>query len=285
MLNQIGGYLVISTVLYQNCLFSCLATLAQFLQTLIVGANTRAKNTTNENDYFQLGRIAVLQLTKLLMTLSENQLQTMLELQEGMNNKVNPKWIAANNNWHRAIQVEAVEAIEHHGWKWWKKQVCDMAQLQMELVDIWHFILSAELQHKHGNLGLAKKEMLAEINLFQKSVQFDGKYFVLSNLSLLEKLDLLVGLAAAKRSNLALFELLLTDCGMNWTELFKQYVGKNVLNVFRQDHGYKEGSYIKIWNGREDNEHLVEILEALELSSATVHEALYDALKNRYQPS
>ena len=207
----------------------------------------------------------------------------MLELQESMNSKVNPKWVAANNNWYRAIQVEAVEAIEHHGWKWWKKQDCDMAQLRMELVDIWHFVLSSELQHKHGNIGLAKKDMLSEINLFQKSVQFDGKYYVLSGLSLLEKLDLLVGLAAAKRSNLALFEMLLADCGMSWTELFKQYVGKNVLNVFRQDHGYKSGSYIKIWNGREDNEHLVEILEAVELGSVAVRDELYSALKTRYQ--
>ena len=158
-----------------------------------------------------------------------------------------------------------------------------MAQLQMELVDIWHFVLSAELQIKHGNLGLAKKEMLSELKLFQKSVQFDGKYFVLANLSLLEKLDLLVGLAAAKRSNLALFELLLADCDMNWAELFKQYVGKNVLNVFRQDHGYKQGSYIKIWHGREDNEHLVEILNELELSSESVRDELYNALTNRYQ--
>ena len=217
-----------------------------------------------------------------VMTLSENQLHTMLELQEGMNSKVNSNWVAANNNWYRAIQVEGVEAIEHHGWKWWKKQECDMAQLSMELVDIWHFILSAEIQQQHGNIALAKKSMLADLNLFQKTVLFDGKYFVLAQLSLLEKLDLLVGLAAAKRGNLALFEALLEDCGMDWRALFKQYIGKNVLNVFRQDHGYKAGSYIKIWNGREDNEHLVELLETVELNSANVRDELYQSLTERY---
>ncbi|MFT7292895.1 MAG: hypothetical protein ACI87Q_000741, partial [Pseudohongiellaceae bacterium] len=31
-------------------------------------------------------------------------------------------------------------------------------------------------------------------------------------------------------------------------------------NFFRQDHGYKDGSYIKIWQGQEDNVHLVDIL-------------------------
>jgi len=216
------------------------------------------------------------------MTISESQLITMLELQDGMNSKVNPDWVAANNNWHRAIQVEGVEAIEHHGWKWWKKQDCDLAQLRMELVDIWHFILSASIQAKFGNIALAKMEMMAELNLRQKSVQFDNQYYVLTQLSLLDKLDLLVGLAAAKRTSLALFESLLQDCDMEWNDLFKQYVGKNVLNVFRQDHGYKAGTYIKIWDGREDNEHLVEVLEIVDLESPDVRDELYRSLKARY---
>lgn len=216
------------------------------------------------------------------MTLTESQLTSMLELQDAMNSKVNPDWIAAGNNWHRAIQVEGVEAIEHHGWKWWKKQDCDMAQLRMELVDIWHFILSAAIQSKHGNIPLAKNEMVAELNLKQKSVQFDNQYFQIAQLSLLDKLDLLVGLAAAKRTNLALFECLLADCGMDWVELFKHYVGKNILNVFRQDHGYKLGTYIKTWDGREDNEHLVEVLEMIDLDGEDVRDALYQSLKTRY---
>ena len=89
------------------------------------------------------------------MTLPELHLEAMLKMQDEMNSKVNPDWVNANNNWCRAIQVEGVEAIEHHGWKWWKKQECDMAQLRMELVDIWHFILSAAIQHRHGKVAVA----------------------------------------------------------------------------------------------------------------------------------
>lgn len=155
-----------------------------------------------------------------------------------------------------------------------------MAQLRMELVDIWHFVLSAAIQQKHGNVALARLEMLNELNLHQKSVHFDNQYYLLTQLSLLEKLDLLVGLATSRRTNLALFESILSDCDMDWTMLYKQYVGKNVLNMFRQDHGYKAGTYIKIWEGREDNEHLVEIL--LDFDAASGKEALYDALKARY---
>ena len=215
-------------------------------------------------------------------TLTETQLVSMLEMQDGMNKKVNPDWVAANNNWHRAIQVEAVEAIEHHGWKWWKKQNCDMAQLRMELVDIWHFILSTVIQNTRGSIRFSTIEMISELNLSQKSVQFDNQYYILAKMSLLEKLDLLVGLSAAKRTSLALFDSLLSDCGMSWIELFKQYTGKNILNVFRQDYGYKAGTYIKIWNGREDNEHLVEVLDIIDLSANNVHDELYQTLKSRY---
>ena len=216
------------------------------------------------------------------MTLQEPQLEAMLQMQDEINGKVDSGWVNANNNWFRAIQVEGVEAIEHHGWKWWKKQDCDMAQLRMELVDIWHFILSAAIQHRHGKVAVAKLDMMAEHGLVQKSVQFDNAYHVLNKITLLDKLDLLVGLAAAKRTNLALFESVLVDCGMEWTDLYKQYVGKNVLNVFRQDHGYKTGSYLKIWEGREDNEHLIEVLNEIDLASDDVRVTLYQSLKARY---
>ena len=56
----------------------------------------------------------------------------MLELQDSMNSKVNADWRNAGNEWYRAIWMEASEMLEHYGWKWWKKQDKDLAQLQME---------------------------------------------------------------------------------------------------------------------------------------------------------
>ena len=66
----------------------------------------------------------------------------MLSLQTSMNIKVDSNWVEARYPYLRAVIIEAAEAIEHHGWKWWKKQEKDLPQLQMELIDIWHFILS-----------------------------------------------------------------------------------------------------------------------------------------------
>lgn len=215
-------------------------------------------------------------------SLNETHITTMLEMQLGMNERVNNDWIAANYSWYRAINVECIEAIEFVGWKWWKKTKSRMPQLRMELVDIWHFMLSALLQHKNGSIALVRHDMTAELNLAMKSVQLDNQYYILAQMSLLEKLDLLSGLAAAKRTNLALFESILIDCDMDWMTLYKQYVGKNVLNFFRQDHGYKTGTYLKIWQGREDNDHLIEVMDSLDINEGDVRVEVYSALKTRY---
>jgi hypothetical protein len=67
--------------------------------------------------------------------------------------------------------------------------------------------------------------------------------------------------------------------GLNLNALYQLYVGKNILNKFRQDHGYKDGSYIKIWNGKEDNVAMQGILDKDENITPT---GLYEALKKAY---
>jgi hypothetical protein len=69
---------------------------------------------------------------------------------------------------------------------------------------------------------------------------------------------------------------------MDFDLLYRMYVGKNVLNFFRQDHGYKEGSYTKVWQGREDNEHLAELLSQLDSESASFKDEVYQGLQARY---
>ncbi len=71
-------------------------------------------------------------------------------------------------------------------------------------------------------------------------------------------------------------------CELGFDELYRHYVGKNVLNFFRQDHGYKDGTYTKVWAGREDNEHLAELVSALDSDADDYPEAVYAALKSRY---
>ena len=70
---------------------------------------------------------------------------------------------------------------------------------------------------------------------------------------------------------------------MSAQELFDLYVGKNVLNSFRQRNGYRSGSYVKDWGGREDNEHLVELLAELNCAPEEVPDRLAAELDLRYR--
>jgi dimeric dUTPase (all-alpha-NTP-PPase superfamily) len=216
--------------------------------------------------------------------LSLSQIKTLVNLQNDMNSKVDPNWIAANNAWFRAIHVESVEAIEHHGWKWWKKQVLDLPQLQMELVDIWHFMLSVIIQSKDGNIEQAIDTLkVIDKKDRNEDVFFDEKKYIINELTLLEKLDLMAGLASAKRINVSVFEALLEDCQMDWDDLYRQYVGKNILNMFRQDNGYKAGTYIKIWGSLEDNDHLIKAMDEIDTNADDFSDLLYQALHARYK--
>lgn len=208
----------------------------------------------------------------------------MISLQCGMNNKVDPNWVAARYPYLRAVVIEAAEAIEHHGWKWWKKQDKDLAQLQMELIDIWHFLLSEMLLTQQGDEAATQQQLMSQLQQAQSltTVELDSVSYELNALDLLSKLELLIGLSAARRIELAVFAAIMADCEMDWTELYCQYVGKNVLNFFRQDHGYKEGSYQKMWQGREDNEYLVEIMAQLDATASDFKDQLYAELKRHY---
>lgn len=220
-----------------------------------------------------------------MTTLLENQARVMLELQSKMNTKVASDWLSQRFPYLRAVTIEAAEAIEHHGWKWWKKQDCDLPQLQMEVVDIWHFILSELLIETGGDADKATAYLLKATAAPQDCVMFDGKSYILNDIDLLEKLELLIGISVARRIEISLFAKIMTDCDMNWESLFAQYVSKNVLNFFRQDNGYKEGHYRKLWGGREDNEHLVELIAELDAKKSDFASALYAKLDQRYQQS
>lgn len=188
-------------------------------------------------------------------------LLSMLALQDSLNRKVNPDWITAGYPWMRAIAVEGVEALEHVGWKWWKAPPATNAdQVKLELVDIWHFVLSHMLVCTQGSCDLAA-EILAE---YLVDMNFEDKHKDLVGAATVQDLfEMIVASASGpKQFNGAAFVCLLERFGMNWEDVYKMYVGKNVLNMFRQDNGYKDGTYIKVWFGREDNEVLAGIMDA-----------------------
>lgn len=201
---------------------------------------------------------------------ANSQIQQMLSLQDAMNSRVSETWRENNYEWYRAIWVECAEMLDHHGWKWWKHQEIDVAQVQLELVDIFHFGLSLRLMSGQSVDTIARS---LAIELTQGTDETDFKLA-------LEKL------AAAAVSDKSFDGQAFADCmrlmNMDLDELFRQYVGKNTLNFFRQDHGYKDGSYIKIWHGEEDNEVLAAVVNELDASDKDFQKTLYQALEAKY---
>ncbi len=216
--------------------------------------------------------------------LSSEQAAIMLSLQNSMNLKVDPNWVKARYPYLRAVAIEGAEAIEHHGWKWWKKQDKDLPQLQMELIDIWHFILSEILLRSTDTKSNPEQDLQQALEMCttNNGLEFDDRVYQFDAMDLLSKLELLIATAVARRIEIPLFASIMSDCELDWTELFRQYVGKNVLNMFRQDKGYKAGTYQKIWDGREDNEYLVDIIHRLDANASDFKESIYNELETAY---
>ena len=195
----------------------------------------------------------------------------MLTLQHRMNTRVHAQWPEQDFEWYRAIWIECGELIDHYGYKWWKKQVPDLPQVQLEVIDIWHFGLSA-LFGDGKSVETIADEILAEL---ASHVPSGAGVREATETLALHSLDS-HGFSPAR------FWDLMLAAELDFDALYSAYISKNVLNFFRQDHGYQEGTYEKTWAGREDNEHLVELIEALDASADDFAEQVYSALAGRY---
>lgn len=196
----------------------------------------------------------------------------MLTMQNNMNTRVHENWVEQHFEWYRAAWIECGELIDHYGFKWWKKQHPDLEQVRLEAVDIWHFGMSALFVENKAIEDIAT-EIEAEVQAHSPS-----------GLDVREATEALaLDCLQTKSFSPALFWDLMAASGMDFDGLYTAYVGKNVLNFFRQDHGYKEGSYIKNWSGREDNEHLVELMEELDHGAGDLADQVYAGLEKRYR--
>ena len=215
--------------------------------------------------------------------LNKKQIIEMLDVTYLINEKSEKDWITQNRDWSFAAAVEGVEFIEHIGWKWWKSHSKDLAQAHMELVDIWHFGLSKYMSHKnrpddpYKSIDLIAGEISDEIKHF-----IDIGHFGKNNQSTKDLTKAFIhqctGILGFSMHH---FLLLMASYGFTFDQLYKQYIGKNMLNLFRQDNGYKEGYYHKVWLGEEDNVHLCQILNSIEGMDGMQEQITYQ-LQERY---
>ena len=222
-----------------------------------------------------------------------NRILQMLELQQELNDATNGKnWEAGLTkngkkiDWRRCIYLEAAELVESYPWKHWKNIDAspDYANIKIEIVDIWHFVMSEALtlykMEKLGNLQDIANTVTS-MNGFDEFLKAEHgeKLDAYEEIALVE--DMIKTLFCNNDINALLISFLTMSSKLNLKlpELYELYIGKNILNKFRQNHGYKEGTYIKEWSGKEDNVVMQEILSS---ESSITPEALYSALEEAY---
>ncbi len=218
----------------------------------------------------------------------------MLQLQNSLNDATNgDKWTEGTTktgnviNWKRCIYMECAEMIDSFTWKHWKNldADADWDNLQIEVIDVWHFIISLAIEDYSLNLKGGVEDLainISQLDSFSKvdvsSENFAAQDKVIAKVENImlhslsnEKLDL--------ESLISDFFDLVIMSGLDLESLYKLYVGKNILNQFRQDNGYKDGSYIKIWAGEEDN---VVMKRVWEENENLKPDALYKELTKLY---
>jgi len=218
----------------------------------------------------------------------------MLQLQASLNDATNgEKWtggVTKNGkliNWKRCIYMECAEMIDSFTWKHWKNidKEADWDNLQIEVIDVWHFIMSLAIENYSQTLRGGVEDLAIDISELENFTKIDTQNEIFAPQDdVIEKVESIMLNTLSKDSfNLekliADFFDLVVMSGLDLESLYKLYVGKNILNQFRQDHGYKEGLYIKDWAGEEDN---VIMKRVWEDNSNLKPDALYKELAKLY---
>ena len=179
-------------------------------------------------------------------------IEQLLKAQDDLNKVyAGEDWAAKNYDFLGYAAVETAELLNHHGGMFhYRKQEPDWPQIEMELVDILHFLLSAAIQ-----ANLTAEDLLESMGRCRLVV---GEYTVHAIGKRLTHEATSTEPVAWKCW--AHFILLVEQCGFTLDHIFNKYQLKYTLNRFRIANGSVTGGYKKVWaDGREDNEHLQEL--------------------------
>ena len=175
-------------------------------------------------------------------------------------------WRECNHPWYRYAWLDCAEGIGHLGFKHWKTEKCDIAQANLEVVDVLHFALSDYLNtveltgSKDDHYSAVADKWLTDFAIVEAMSSEVPKY---------SYRDAFEYMAAqynyTKKCDSPTMIMLVENSALSWSELYILYVGKNALNIFRQANGYNNGTYEKIWGKDEDNVHLDNIINSFKV--------------------
>jgi len=185
----------------------------------------------------------------------------MLENQQKLNlNAYSTEWFekGTSREFHYPVAAsqEIAEFINSYWLPWWSKAEQDMVNCRIEIVDALHFLLSQAIIDMNGNLPMAADWITSSLVEAMEMYHFHNA----STDDTLEYARLLQ--ASINTDSEHIFtDLFLLSYSINFNidQLHALYMGKSILNQFRQDNGYRSGNYKKKWDGvREDNHFMAE---------------------------
>jgi dimeric dUTPase (all-alpha-NTP-PPase superfamily) len=222
-------------------------------------------------------------------------IESMLHVQDGLNIvTMGEAWWKGKKDWNTAIFVECAEGIDHLGWKWWSKQEQNIPAAKVEAIDILHFALSRFLQTAYFNRGIGPRDVVAHeqmamyLQMRNEVIAMGGKVISPVSISSIELFRLCGALAASDRETLPTIFSITDSLGMSACEVANLYRQKAMLNYFRQMHGYREGTYIKVWHREdwerplEDNDVMQSLAHSIDWSHGNAADQLYAKLDEVY---
>jgi len=213
-----------------------------------------------------------------------------VEIQKKFNNSIAPDWQMDKDHlkydFWMAVLDETVEVLGSRHWKWWKNSnemgKVDWDNIKVELIDIFHFLLSIAIQHDMEHIIFSQLVNM-EMSKDEHSVARDDKFFD----DFWNEFLMAVQMKILPVACIKLVEFWYR-AGGDTTELFKEYRIKAALNNIRQEFGYgAANTYQKMWLDKETSEKVEDNVIAWKLAKdvdldADTTKTITDKLRNYY---
>lgn len=208
----------------------------------------------------------------------------MLQNQAALNAKsYNTAWVekgkALEFDYSLAAAMEIGEFINSYGYSWWSKSPQDMSNCKTEIIDAVHFMLSQTII-ECGTIEASAKIISAA---YVESVHLENAgnplYFakmLSASLHVAHCENIIVNESEFHYNPWVFLFALAKSIDFDLDHLYTRYIGKSLLNAFRQVNYYKQGvrlygskdqgnTYLKCWDGtNEDNYFLADWIDGLD---------------------
>lgn len=203
-------------------------------------------------------------------------IRALAKMQDSLNKFINLNWreIRCADDWGLAVTMESTELMDSYPWKWWKNvnATPDFKNVRVELVDILHFTLSGTMQCDGTQLADVPSDVDSQITAPLAETKNAVRTFRnVIYLAKLHRFDVITEMVIAAAEDLEF-------------NLVGYYIAKHTLNYIRQLGGYKDGSYVKVKAGQEDNELLHQCIAEVpvdEVLSETNHTTAWTSIMKK----